>query len=273
VKPSAAKVVAVPPADRQFVPRDSFGGRAYEQLAASIRAMILAGELGDGERLPSETVLAAQAGVSRPTVREALRVLQEWGFIERASPRILVVRTHTEEPAVREMTRALRRRNVTFRSLHEALLTLEPDLAALAAERRDDGDLRTLRALIDEQRASIAQFPRWCRLDDDFHMAIAEASGNPPLTLARASVSVIVVPTSLQFVRSERVAEAAIDFHERIFDEIRARDSEAAAFVARRHINDFRQAWERSGLAYDRALGELIDAGSQTLLAPDQTVA
>jgi DNA-binding FadR family transcriptional regulator len=243
--------------------------RAYEQLVATIRTMVLSGELAPGERLAPEAALAERFGVSRPTVREALRVLQESGYLERPSPKILVVRHHSEEPAFREMTHALRRRNVTFRSLHEALLLLEPELTRLAAEHRDDEDLATLDDLLAGQRAAVGDPASWCALDEQFHLALAEASGNAPLILARTPLSAIVIPTTRQFVHSERVATAATDFHERMLDEVRAGDGEAAAFVTRRHVDDFRAAWEHSGLAYDRELGELIDAGDHTFLAPD----
>src|SRR3954451_24151400 len=77
--------------------------RAYEKLADALRERILAGALREGDRLPPETALAVQAGVSRSTVREALRTLQEAGLIERASPKIMIVRRHTEDPINREL--------------------------------------------------------------------------------------------------------------------------------------------------------------------------
>ena len=100
--------------------------RAYEQLAGLLRERITSGDLREGDRLPSETALAKQAGVSRSTVREALRILEQGGLVERASPRIMVVSDRTDVPAFRELRRELRRRNVTFHHLHEALLDLRP---------------------------------------------------------------------------------------------------------------------------------------------------
>jgi GntR family transcriptional repressor for pyruvate dehydrogenase complex len=241
------------------------GARAYEQLAASIRDAILAGELADGHRLPSETALAAEAGVSRSTVREALRVLQESGFLERSSPKILVVRAHTEVPAFRAMTHALRRRTVTFAALHEALLLLEPELARLAAERRDQDDLDALAAILGDQRAHATDYPAWCRLDEAFHVAIAEASANAPLVLARATLGQLLIPTVAQLVDNERATHAAIEFHERLHTEIVSGDAELAALVARRHVEDFAAAWERSGLGYHRDISELIDAATARL--------
>src|SRR4051812_18366086 len=92
--------------------------RAYEQLAEALRESINAGTLGEGARLPSEARIAEQAGVSRSTVREALRMLQEAGLIERASPKVMVVSARNDDPSHRELTAALRRRNVTFHHLH-----------------------------------------------------------------------------------------------------------------------------------------------------------
>src|SRR3954465_7846499 len=88
--------------------------RAYEQLAGLLRERITSGDLREGDRLPSETALAEQAGVSRSTVREALRTLEEGGLIPRASPRVMVVARRTDDPAFRELRHALRRHKVTF---------------------------------------------------------------------------------------------------------------------------------------------------------------
>ncbi|HWI73706.1 MAG TPA: FCD domain-containing protein [Baekduia sp.] len=240
-------------------------GPAYQQLATTIRTSIMEGELTEGQRLPSEVALAGEAGVSRSTVREALRVLQESGFIERSSPKIFVVRAHTEEPAVRAVSHALRRRTVTFAALHEALLLLEPELTRLAALRHDEEDLAALRRILDAQRESLDDFARWCRLDEEFHETIAEASANAPLVLARASLGQVLVPTVAQFLTTERAAIAGTVFHERIYDSIVEGDGDLAALVARRHVEDFRQAWEHSGLEYDRDISALIDAATLVL--------
>jgi GntR family transcriptional repressor for pyruvate dehydrogenase complex len=230
----------------------------YQRLAASIRDSIVSGELAPGDRLPSELTLAGRAGVSRPTVREALRVLQESGFIERASPRIFVVRDHNAAPAAQAVAHALRRRTVTFSALHEALMLFEPELTRLAALRRDNEDLAALRANLDEQQAHLRDYRRWCRLDEEFHVAIAEAGGNAPLVLTRATLGLVLVPTVAQFVTTERATHAGTNFHQRIYDAIAEGDPDLAALVARRHVEDFRRAWEHSGLEYGRDISQLI---------------
>jgi GntR family transcriptional regulator, transcriptional repressor for pyruvate dehydrogenase complex len=225
--------------------------RAYEQLADVLRERIQAGALREGERLPSELSLARQAGVSRSTVREALRMLQEGGLIERASARVMVVRSHDEGPAHRELKAVMRRRNVTFRHLHEALLVMEPELTRLATERVTEADLRALRENLDAQQRNLENFVEWSRLDDELHLMIAEMSGNPALIVARAPISQLLLPVLYRFMKSSALTVAALRYHHRIMAEIEARDPGLAAAVMRRHVDDFRIAWERSGLDLD----------------------
>ena len=232
--------------------------RAYEQLAGRIRGRILAGEIAPGARLPSELALAREAAVSRSTVREALRVLEETGFVERPSPRILVARRPAgDEPALREATRVLRHSNVTFDDLHEALLALDPALTRLATERADDAEIERLERHLEAQEKVLGEPETWSRLDDEFHLMIGEIAGNVPLLLARRSLSAVLLPTMWRFVRDERMTRAAFTFHERMVEQMRAHDPEAAAFMTRKHINDFRSAWVHAGLDVGLPIGAL----------------
>ena len=231
-------------------------GRAYEQLAGTLRERISTGALRAGDRLPSETRLAEQSGVSRSTVREALRTLQEAGLIERASPRVMVVR-HPDDPAYRELKHALRRRRVTFHHLHEALLTIEPELARRAAERADAADIRVLHDHLEAQRRALEDFAEWSRLDEDFHLTIAEMSGNPALVIARTPMTQLLLPTMHAFMSSVRQTTYGVRYHERIVGEIEARDPDLAAAVMRRHIDDFRVAWEKAGLDFETHIADL----------------
>lgn len=233
--------------------------RAYEQLAAVLRQRIVSGALREGDRLPSESALAQQAGVSRSTVREAFRTLQEGGFIERASPKVMVVRTQREDLAYRELTHALRRRQVTFRHLVEALLTIEPELTRLAAERADAGDIQALRSLVEAQHEALEDFPEWSRLDEEFHLTIAELSANPALVIARMPITQLLLPTVSRFMTSTIQTTHGTRYHERILAEIEAHDPGLAAAVMRRHVNDFSVAWQKAGLDSERTIADIGD--------------
>jgi GntR family transcriptional repressor for pyruvate dehydrogenase complex len=222
--------------------------RAYEQLAQLLRDRITSGDLREGDRLPSETALAEQAGVSRSTVREALRILEQDGLVTRRSPRIMVVSDRSEDPVFRELRRELRRRNVTFHHLHEALMTFDPELTRFAAMRADKSDVQSLRRLIETQEANLDNLAEWSRLDVEFHQALAEMSANPALTLAREPINQLLLPALYRFMDTREMAEHATNYHRRIVEEIAVRDPDTAAAVMRRHVNDWRTAWEKRGL-------------------------
>jgi GntR family transcriptional regulator, transcriptional repressor for pyruvate dehydrogenase complex len=236
--------------------------RAYEALAAIIRDRIVSGALAEGDRIPSETALASEAQVSRSTVREALRTLEEAGLIARASPKIMVVRHANDDRALEELKGALQRRQVTFNHLHEALLVLEPELTRLATVRAAAADLEALDAHLAEQAAALDDIARFCRLDQEFHLAIAELSANPALVMARAPISQLLAPILETFMASsEPLTLRSLDFHRRIVEEIRVRDDDAAALMARKHVNDLRSSWEAAGLNFELRVGEGAEPG------------
>jgi GntR family transcriptional regulator, transcriptional repressor for pyruvate dehydrogenase complex len=232
---------------------------AYERLAARIRTQIENGQLAPGDRLPSELALATEAAMSRSTVREALRTLQEAGFVERASPRIMIVCRQESEPAHLQLTRVLRRHNLTFERLHEALVILDPALSRLAAERADAADLLELEQILTAQDETLFDYAEWNRLDQEFHMTIAEIADNQALLLARAPVSRIINPALFDFVTNQKATQAASRWHHRILDEIANGDGEAAALMTRRHVDDFRSAWVAAG----RELSQVIEPDEQ----------
>jgi GntR family transcriptional regulator, transcriptional repressor for pyruvate dehydrogenase complex len=231
--------------------------RAYEQLADQLRERITSGQLAPGDRLPSETALAEQSGVSRSTVREALRTLEQARLVERASPRIMVVAHRAGDSVFHAVGHELTRRKVTFHHLHEALLTLEPQLASLAAEHADAADVRLLYETVAEQERNTTNFREWSRLDEEFHLAIAEITGNPALQFVRAPITRLLIPTLHRFMTSSSMTEHATRYHRRIVSEIEAGDPDTAAAVMRRHVNDFRTAWEKRGLDFHQELASL----------------
>jgi GntR family transcriptional regulator, transcriptional repressor for pyruvate dehydrogenase complex len=246
--------------------------RAYEQLAGLLRERITSGDLRVGDRLPSESALAEQAGVSRSTVREALRILEQSGLVERASPRIMVVADRSEDPGFRELRRALRQHNVTFHHLHEALATLDPELARLAAIRADRSDLKELNAALVVQEEHLGHLAEWSRLDVEFHTMLAEIAANPALTVAREPISQLLLPALYRFMDTRDMAEHATKYHRRIVEEIEIRDPDTAAAVMRRHVNDWRTAWEKRGLDLHQEILDLShtnDSEPNTVISTD----
>jgi len=215
------------------------------------------GVLEVGARLPSETNLAGQWGVSRPTIREALRKLEQARLIERVSPKVLVVRDRTADPEFAELRHALRREPLTFNHLHEALLVIEPELTRLATTRVTDRHLERLRSNLAAQQAHLEDYRTWCDLDEAFHLTIAEMSANPALIVMRRPLTELLMPVLHWFITNSRLTSYALRYHERILHEIDARDPETAASLVRRHVMDFGRAWEAAGLDLDLSLADL----------------
>jgi DNA-binding FadR family transcriptional regulator len=243
--------------------------RAYEQLAGLLRERIVSGDLRVGDRLPSETALAKQAGVSRSTVREALRILEQGGLVQRASPRIMVVADRSDNPSFRELRRELRRHNVTFHHLHEALMTIDPELTRFAAIRADRSDIQSLHEMLEAQERHLDHLAEWSRLDVEFHAAMAEVSANPALIVAREPISQLLLPALYRFMDTREMAEHATNYHRRIVNEIEVRDPDTAAAVMRRHLNDWRTAWEKRGLDLHQ---EILDLSYTTKSEPNTVV-
>lgn len=226
-----------------------------------IRDRILSGELSEGDRIPSETALAREAQVSRSTVREALRMLEEGGLVTRASPKIMVVCRAGNDRASSALQGALRRRNVSFRDLHEALLVLEPELTRLAALRADQAGIARLQDNLALQDQHLEDFAEWCELDQQFHLEVAELSGNPALVTACRPISDLLQPVLETFMTTPEATRRALDYHRRILEEILVHDSDAAALMARKHVNDLRAIWEQAGLNFDRRIGDESGSG------------
>lgn len=228
--------------------------RVYEELAASMRARILSGELEDGYRLPSEKDLAAHAGVSRSTVREALRVLEQGGYVERLSPKVMVIRQGGDGPAFQEIDRALRWHRVAFNHLREALLLLEPTIAALAAARADPDDIAELESSLRE--APGATMEHFILRDEGFHLCISEASGNPALVIARAPTVPLTAAVLHHVLEVPGTSGRLQQAQREIFDQVRAAEPDAAARSARARVDIIFDAWKRSGRdAHSRILG------------------
>ena len=243
--------------------------RAYEQLAALLRERITSGDLRVGDRLPSESALAEQAGVSRSTVREAPRILEQGGLVERSSPRIMVVADRSEDPGFRELRRALRQHNITFHHLHESLMTIDPELTRFAAIRADKSDIKALHEALDEQEEHLDHLAEWSRLDVEFHAQMAELSANPALIIAREPISQLLLPALYRFMDTREMAEHATNYHRRIVNEIEVRDPDTAAAVMRRHLNDWRTAWEKRGLDLHQ---EILDLSYTSKSEPNTVV-
>jgi DNA-binding FadR family transcriptional regulator len=150
--------------------------RLYRQIADQIRALIAAGEFALGSRLPPERDLAAQLGVSRPSVREALIALEVEGLVEVRMGSGIYVTALAPVAQAREFDAALGPFDII-----RARQLIEGELAALAARHGSTVVTKRLRASIKRMEDDIARGVLPILGDRDFHVAMAEASANAAL--------------------------------------------------------------------------------------------
>jgi GntR family transcriptional repressor for pyruvate dehydrogenase complex len=159
--------------------------RAFEQILEQLQGMILRGELRPGDRLPNERSLAKQLGVGRPSLREALRVLEALEVIEvrpglgAASGTVISDHLGSALPGLLSMHMALGRFGAD--ELIETRLVLEVWTARAAAEKRTQEQVRGIGGILAELESHEDDRETYLAIDARFHLAIAEAAGNPLL--------------------------------------------------------------------------------------------
>ena len=224
--------------------------KAADVLAGILREKILGGDLNEGTSLPNERDLGSQAGLSRASVREALRILEGEGLIATRIGRnggSAVVRP-SSAAIERSVGIFIRGQRIRFEAVLETRAAIEPPSARFAALHRSDADLEEIeKAHLKLQQASQAEdVPGYVRANLDWHVQVVRASHNELLMAFISAVSQSVyVATDLEGFNSAAVRNAVIRAHRRVMDAIRARDGDAAARRMDRHvaayISDVRQ--------------------------------
>jgi DNA-binding GntR family transcriptional regulator len=193
-----------------------------DQVHAALREQILSGELERGSRLPQET-LAAELGVSRTPLREALRRLAGEGLV--------ILQPHHGATVA----------DLDFGDMSDAWmarLVIEPPAARLAADRGEPRQLQRMRESIAAQRASADSVSASLDANRDFHLALVAASGNPHLHHFAELLWVARISSAIYAAQADEPAAvlAWADEHEAIVAAIAAGDGDTAERLTREHI-------------------------------------
>lgn len=214
-----------------------------DQIYGRVLELIAAGQIAEGDKLPSEHQISQRFSVSRPVVREALARLRDDGiivarhgigsFVRRRPPQGLIDYAGADDVA--GLMRCM-----------EARLAVEPAAARFAALRATPDDLARIEAALAElERVMRARAPL-SEVDFAFHMAIARASGNEIFTrmletTRKQMLAAIGVAQSLTRIGTDARIETVITEHRQIAEAIRARDGEGAALLMGYHLMQARQ--------------------------------
>ncbi|MER2297724.1 MULTISPECIES: FadR/GntR family transcriptional regulator [Pseudomonas] len=204
--------------------------RSLVELAVErMRERILQGHWQVGQRLPTEPVLALEMGISRNTVREAMRVLAFSGLVEVRQGDGSYLRT-CQDPlqAVQAMSRC------TFEQARETRHILEVEAIGLAALRRTDEDLRALRAALAGSAEHFhGDIDAYVSCDLVFHQRLIDAAHNPALSELYRYFSGVVAAALQHNMATVPRCQATFDLHGQILDAIEQRDPERAKALSR----------------------------------------
>ena len=208
--------------------------RLYEQLVEQILVYIEDAQLGPGDLLPAERILADQLGVSRATLAQALVALEVLGIIDvqHGTGAVLVYR-----PSLATVIRKLREHQTRLPEIAEARSTLEVKLAALAASRRSPEDLAAIDAALESMAVEVAAGDRGTQGDELFHQAVTAAAHSPVLAQLMAFIAEMVLETRIESLGQPGRPEQSLKSHRIIADAIRAGDPTAAAAAMQSHID------------------------------------
>ncbi len=226
---------------------------AYTKVSSAIEHKILSRALRDGDVLPAELELAQQFRVHRSTVREALRQLESAGLVARppGAKRMIVSRPEAAKVAS-GMRHALVLHEVSFENVWEAMMVIEPEVAALAAIRRTQADLVALTQTSEAFRDSPEGDPDAVNIVATFFEQLGAASRNQVLVLAKQSLAQALAPSLARMIDSVPQARTRItDAQKRIIVAVRDKNADEARKWMSKHVRDFKRGYEVAGISPD----------------------
>ena len=216
-----------------------------ELVAGDLRRRILRGELVENDALPSESALMERFGVSRPTLREAFRVLESESLISVRRGAHGGARVHlpNADVAARQTALVLEHRGVSMQDVYEARGVIEPGCVAMLAKNRTAENLRELHAALERSRDVEHEPVRQMKEQTAFHGLIVDMAGNQTLSVLSGMLRHIIDVAHMAHVESDagtptgqEALRKGFAAHKRIVELIEVKDVERAERLWRKHL-------------------------------------
>ncbi|TPG36567.1 FadR/GntR family transcriptional regulator [Mycolicibacterium hodleri] len=217
--------------------------KAAEVAVATLRRRIILGLLAEGDALPSEDDLLVELGVSKPTLRQAIRILESESLVtvRRGAHGGIQVSVPRVETAAGYAATVLEYRGATTADLFEAAVALEGPCAAMLARRRTPEQLEQLRKAATPD-TGVVDSRLLLQRENDFHRVVIELAGNATLQVLCAIVREIIDAATSRYLTGTRsevhgpAVAAGARAHSRFVDLVASRDAEEAEALWGRHI-------------------------------------
>ncbi len=213
-----------------------------EQVARRILDLVVARQLRPGDQLPPERDLAESLGVSRPSVREAIRGLSILGVVRSRQGGGSTISALDAQALLSPIQFFLALEESNIRALYDARSLIESDVARRAAVSMDNAALDRLQGVLAAQAGTLTDATAFRASDFAFHEAIWQGCGNPFLRRIGESLNVLGLEVRKRASETAGVLEQSFRDHRRLLDALRARDPEAAAQAAAAHMQNVYQS-------------------------------
>ena len=233
-------------------------GRVSEEVVKQVQEAIFSGELKPGDRLPPERELAGQFGLSRMSVRDALRTLESSGLIKIkvGSSGGAFIREPYFDPLRESLSSVLRSKKANILELVETRKIVETAIVELAAARATEDDLSAMREAVEgAKRALEAGDLNYGPYSVKFHAALAQAGKNHVLNLTVRSFRAFFADVLEKLLPTEDMARRAIADHWELYKAIESRDGQKARRLMSEHLEYFENKV--------KALGDELFAGNK----------
>ena len=222
-------------------------GRLYEKIVEQIEKRIVDGELNAGDKLPSERELAIQFGVSRTSIREAMKALTLRGLIVVTPGRGTFITDQTSQALRHSMNLMFQVGKMDAnRYLLELREILEPEIAAMAASRATQENLEAMREAVEAMDRSMDDVSAYVEADLDFHLSLAESAHNP--------IILSLLDSLIGELREQRFRSANVEGalhrgqpnHKAVLVAIEQGDVEGARHTMHKHMKQAREDIEEA---------------------------
>ena len=221
--------------------------RVAEEVADRIRTLILDGTFPQGQPLPSERVLTEQFGVSRGSIRDALRMLETIGLIETQHGRGTFPRELTVDRLVAPLASMMTFQHDLQDELLDVRRMFEPAVARVAAARATDEDFADLQRIIEAQQRKLKKGQSAIVEDTEFHAALARSTRNRVVVSLMATLNDLLVESRKLTLKQKGRPAKSIEGHEAVVAALRRRDAEGAASAMYTHIDQIAQLQSHPG--------------------------
>ncbi|MFO1149949.1 MAG: FadR/GntR family transcriptional regulator [Alsobacter sp.] len=207
-----------------------------EKVARHLLQLIHAGGLQPGDQLPTEREIAATMGVSRPSVREALRGLQILGVVRSRQGGGVYVRSLEPADIMHPLQVVIALTEENFEALHKARVVVEGALGSMIASQADEATLADLGRLVDSQAAMVGDPVAFRRSDAEFHSRLRALAHNPYLDRISEALYVLGMEYRRLAWETPGVLARSVEDHRTILAALRSGDPATIAEATVRHM-------------------------------------